>query len=80
MCLKKMTVTKAGIPQYPIDTLEEMKTYHGHSTWVTPTHPISMPKCKNVITKTSFFHPLLDPRFHLILIAVMLIVNLNFHP
>ncbi len=48
-------ITRFKTRQYLIDTLEEMKTYHSHSTRAALTQSIPMPKCKNEITKKSFF-------------------------
>ncbi len=48
-------ITRFNTPQYLIDTLEEMKTYHRHSTQAASTHTIHMPKCKKEITKKSLF-------------------------
>ncbi len=48
-------ITRFNTPQYLIDTLEEMKTYHSHSTQAASTHTIPMPKFKKEITKKSFF-------------------------
>ncbi len=63
--LKKLYyITRFNTPQYLIDKLEEMKTNHIHLTQTASTHTIPMPKCKNEITKTSFFHQLLDPGIH----------------
>ncbi len=54
--LKKLYgITRFNTLQCLIDTLEEMKTYHSHSTRPASTHTIPMPKCKNEITKKSFF-------------------------
>ncbi len=66
--------------QYLIDKLEEMKTYHSHSIRAAFTHSIPIPKCKKEITKTSLFHPSLDPGIHLILNTVKHALNLNFQP
>ncbi len=53
--LKKLyCITRFNTPQYLIDTLEEMKTYHSHSTRAASTHTIPMPKCKKEITKVLF--------------------------
>ncbi len=53
--MKKLySITRFDTPQYLIDTLEEMKTYHSHSTLAASTHTIPMPKCKKEITKESF--------------------------
>ncbi len=44
--LKKLyCINRFKTPQYLIDTLEEMKTYHSHSTQAALTQSIPMPKC-----------------------------------
>ncbi len=44
-------ITRFKTPQYLIETLEEMKIYHSHSTRSALTQSNPMPKCKNEITK-----------------------------
>ncbi len=69
--LKKLyCITRFDTPQYVIDTLEEMKTYHSHSTRASSTHTITMPNVKKKLPKSPFFHQLLDPGIHLILCAM----------
>ncbi len=76
--LKKLyCITTFNTPQYLIDTLEDIKTYHSHSTQAASTNTIPMSKCKKQITKKYFFHQLLDPGIHLILCVVKLTLNLN---
>ncbi len=55
-----------------------MKTYHSHSTHAAITHSTPMPKYKKKLTKSPFFHPQLDPGFHLIFNTVKRELNLNF--
>ncbi len=53
--LKKLyCITRFKTPQYLIDTLEEMKTYHSHSTQAALTQSIPMPKCKKHYQKVLF--------------------------
>ncbi len=52
---KLYCITRFKTPQYLIDTLEEMKTYHSYSTQAALTQSIPMPKCKKEITKKSIF-------------------------
>ncbi len=52
---KLYCITTFNTPQYLIDILEEMKTYHSHPTRTASTHIIPMPKCKKEVTEKYLF-------------------------